>query len=113
MVLSFFKSLPLDEELKGVREKNREYESAQERLSSEQVRQTITTTIIISFVILLFGYTLCYSVRLRFTEFVIIHTNYITCCDGSVNLWVIFNFRVAFLCNPDVKTCLHFFAVFF
>lgn len=29
----------LDEDLKRVREKNREYESAQERLSSEQVRQ--------------------------------------------------------------------------
>lgn len=36
----FLQISPLDDELKTVREKNREYESTQERLSSEQVRQT-------------------------------------------------------------------------
>ena len=49
MMSSFFK-FHVDQELKTVLEKNREYESAQEKLSSEKVMQTtFSNTIILLF----------------------------------------------------------------
>lgn len=97
MILSFFKS-PLDEELKTVREKNREYESAQERLSSEKVRQTISDKIIISCLISVNGA-------------VVKVTQWVMSTLDSIDLFA--NCSAAFLCIPNVKTCLHLFAVFF
>lgn len=41
--IDFLQIAHLDDELKNVREKNREYEASQERLSSEQVRKNKTS----------------------------------------------------------------------